>query len=85
MGTIRKTVTFTKQQDKWIKAQIESGEFTNDSEYLRSLVRRDQSKNANFHALKSAIRTGIESGISDKSIPDIIKEVEISMRKDGRL
>ena len=38
MATVRKTVTFTAQQDKWIKAQIEAGEFTNDSEYLRNLV-----------------------------------------------
>ena len=42
MGTVRKTITFTDQQDKWIKAQITAGEFTNDSEYLRYLVRNDQ-------------------------------------------
>ncbi len=45
MSTVRKTVTFTEQQDKWIKAQIEAGEYTNDSEYLRDLVRQDQAKN----------------------------------------
>jgi antitoxin ParD1/3/4 len=44
MATIRKTITFTQQQDNWIKAQIEAGEFTNDSEYLRNLVRQDQAK-----------------------------------------
>ncbi|MEL7003445.1 MAG: type II toxin-antitoxin system ParD family antitoxin [Bacteroidota bacterium] len=85
MGTIRKTVTFTDQQDKWIKAQIESGEFTNDSEYLRHLVRQDQSKNAKFLALKAAIQQGLDSGISENNIPDIIKEVEERMKKDGRL
>lgn len=85
MGTIRKTVTFTDQQDKWIKAQIESGEFTNDSEYLRHLVRQDQSKNAKFLALKAAIQQGLDSGISENNIPDIMKEVEERMKKDGRL
>jgi antitoxin ParD1/3/4 len=34
MSTIRKTITFTEKQDKWIKSQIKAGEFTNDSEYL---------------------------------------------------
>lgn len=32
MGTIRKTIAVTDQQDKWIKAQIEGGDFTNDRE-----------------------------------------------------
>lgn len=85
MATIRKTVTFTDQQDKWIKAQIEAGEFTNDSEYLRYLVRQDQSKNANFLAIKAAIRKGLDSGVSGSNIPDIMKEVEKRMKADGRL
>jgi len=85
MGTIRKTVTFTEQQDKWIKAQIESGEFTNDSEYLRSLVRNDQSKNAKFLTLKAAIQKGLESGISESTIPEIMKDVEDRMKQDGKL
>ena len=85
MATIRKTVTFTEQQDKWIKAQIEAGEFTNDSEYLRNLVRQDQAKNAKFHSLKSKLVEGLESGVGTKSLPDIMKEVEERMREDGRL
>ena len=85
MGTIRKTITFTHQQDKWIKTQIEAGEFTNDSEYLRHLVRQDQSKSAKLLALKSAIQKGIDSGESDSNIPNIMKQVEDRMKKDGRL
>ncbi len=85
MGAVRKTVTFTEQQDKWIKAQIAAGEFTNDSEYLRYLVRLDQAKNNKYLTLKAAIQKGIDSGISESSIPDIMKEVEDRMRTDGRL
>lgn len=85
MSTIRKTITFTEKQDKWIKSRITSGEFTNDSEYIRDLVRRDQRKNAKFSTLKAAITEGMESGVSDKSVPDIMKEVEDRMREDGRL
>ena len=82
MGTIRKTVTFTEQQDKWIKAQIEAGEFTNDSEYLRNLVRIDQANNLKFLSLKTKLIDGLESGISSKSLLDIMKEVEARMKKD---
>ena len=85
MTTIRKTVTFTKQQDKWIKAQIKAGEFTNDSEYLRNLVRIDQANNLKFLSLKTKLIDGLESGISNKSLPDIMKEVEARMKEDERL
>lgn len=85
MGVVRKTVTFTEQQDKWIKAQIEAGEFTNDSEYLRNLVRQDQANNAKFIALKQMLTDGIESGVSNKTLPEIMEAVEKRMKEDGRL
>ena len=44
MATIRKTITLTDKQDEWIKSQIENGDYTNDSEYFRDLIRREQDK-----------------------------------------
>ena len=85
MGTTRKTITLTDKQDQWIKAQIAAGEYTNDSEYIRDLVRRDQEENAKFLALKQAIQDGLSSGVSDKSVTDIMEEVESRLRADGRL
>ena len=76
MGTTRKTITLTDQQDQWIKARIAAGDYTNDSEYIRDLVRRDQEQNAKFRALKAAIREGLHSGISDKTLRDIWEEAE---------
>jgi len=85
MPTIRKTITLTDQQDQWIKSRIEAGAFTNDSEYIRDLVRRDQEKSAKFLALKTAIQEGLDSGVSDKTVPQIMEEVENRLRADGRL
>ena len=85
MGTTRKTITLTDKQDQWIKAQIAAGEYTNDSEYIRDLVRRDQEENAKFQALKLAIQEGLNSGVSDKLVTDIMEEVEARLRADGRL
>ncbi len=85
MATVRKTVTFTEQQDKWIKAQIEAGGYTNDSEYLRNLVRQDQADKTKFLSLRTKLIEGLDSGVSAKSLPDIMKEVEARMREDGRL
>ena len=84
MGTTRKTITVTAQQDKWIKAQIKGGHFTNDSEYIRDLIRRDQDR-THFQALKDAVQEGLESGDSDRTVPQIMKDVETRLRANGRL
>ncbi|MDY0360394.1 MAG: type II toxin-antitoxin system ParD family antitoxin [Desulforegulaceae bacterium] len=62
MGTIRKTITVTDKQDKWIKAQINAGEFTNDSEYIRDLIRRDQARQADIEAIRAALTEAEQSG-----------------------
>ena len=85
MATVRKTITVTDQQDQWIKTRIAAGGFTNDSEYIRDLIRRDQEQSAKYRALEAAIREGIESGVSDRTVPDIMEDVEARLRADGRL
>ncbi len=85
MTVIRKTVTFTEQQDRWIKAQIEDGDFTNESEYLRHLIRQDQERKGKLQELKAAIQEGIDSGISSKTFSEILREVEVKMKADGKL
>ncbi len=62
MGTTRKTITITDQQDNWIKAQIAAGQFTNDSEYVRDLIRRDQASQADIEVIRAALIEGEESG-----------------------
>ena len=62
MGTTRKTITLTEQQDEWIKAQIEAGRFTNDSEYIRDLIRRDQARDVEIEAIRAELIRGEESG-----------------------
>ena len=76
MSTIRKSITFTDQQNDWIKLQIQKGDFTNDSEYIRELVKKDQMQNLKLIELKNAIDEGFNSGASDLKISDIIKKVD---------
>lgn len=62
MSSRRKTITVTDQQDHWIKAQIATGAFTNDSEYIRDLIRRDQASQADIDAIRAALIEGEKSG-----------------------
>jgi len=74
MGTTRKTITVTDQQDEWIKAQIEGGDFTNDSEYIRDLIRRDQARNAEIDAVRGELIKGEQSGEPQPFNGDLFKE-----------
>ena len=62
MSTVRKTITLTDQQDGWIKTQISAGHYTNDSEYIRDLIRREQDRTAQVDALRAALIEGENSG-----------------------
>lgn len=62
MATVRKTITLTDQQDDWIKAQVEGGHYTNDSEYIRDLIRREQERAAEIDAVRAALIEGEKSG-----------------------
>lgn len=76
MSTVRKTITLSDTQDAWIKQQIARGAFTNDSEYIRDLLRRDQEAEGKLAGLKRAIAEGLESGVSDTSLDTIWAEAE---------
>jgi len=72
--TTRKTITVTEQQDEWIKAQIGAGSYTNDSEYIRDLIRRDQERHTKIAAMQALVDDGFASGISPRSVEQIFDE-----------
>ena len=37
-----------------------------------------------YRTLEAAIRDGIESGVSDLTVPEIMEDVEARLRADGR-
>ena len=62
MTTVRKTITLTAQQDKWVKQQVDAGGYTNDSEYIRDLIRREQERGTEIDAIRAALVEGAQTG-----------------------
>ena len=42
MSMIKKSITLTDQQDSWVKSQIDSGQFNDESEVIRELIQEKQ-------------------------------------------
>ena len=76
MGTVRKTITLTDLHDRWIKAQIAAGHFTNDSEYIRDLIRRDRERGSERERRNAVVQEGLDGGPSDKTVPSSMEDVE---------
>ena len=55
----------------WIDSQVEEGQYANASDYLRDLVRHDQRRQ---DEIRIALIEGENSGVSSRSIMDIIEE-----------
>lgn len=78
MGMVKKSISVTDQQDGWIKAQIMTGHFGNESEVIRELIRerqiREQETPAEIEAIRAALIKGEQSGFSDQSVEEIWEE-----------
>lgn len=46
----------------WVEARLKDGSFSNTSDYVRHLIRRDQERVQAIEALQHAIDEGVQSG-----------------------
>jgi antitoxin ParD1/3/4 len=81
---IRKTISMPDEMGSWITKRV-TGEYNNESEYFRELVRRDQAQQDEILTLRKLIEEGEASGISDATVPDIIKRVKQELIDHGEL
>lgn len=66
----------------WIAAQIAGGRYASSSDYIRDLIRRDQEYREKQQTLQEAITQGLESGISKRSVSEIIDEAKRELKEE---
>jgi antitoxin ParD1/3/4 len=68
-------VSFTDKQEKYIAAQLDSGDYQNASEVVRDALRlHELYRNKVIEELRAEIVKGWDAPLSSKSVTDIIKE-----------
>ena len=85
MPTVKKSISVTDQQDEWIKAQIASGNYNNDSEIIRAAIREKQERESGIEAIRSAIIEGEKSGMSNRTPQEIIEAAKERLKADGKI
>ena len=58
-------VSLPDPMEHWLEAKARTGRYSNDSDYVRDLIRRDQERAAQIAQLQTLITEGLESGVAE--------------------
>jgi antitoxin ParD1/3/4 len=65
----------------FIRTRVKSGQYHNESEYIRDLVRRDAERLRSEELLLRDLRAAEKSGVSARTLSDIARAVKRSAKK----
>ena len=54
-------------------SNVISGRYTNTSDYVRDLIRKDQDTNIKIQQMQAMVTKGLESGIGSRSMEELAK------------
>jgi antitoxin ParD1/3/4 len=66
-------VSLPDTMKNWVEAQARTGSYSNASDYVRDLIRRDQERASKLAELQRLITEGLKSGVSDRSISEVLE------------
>jgi len=66
----------------WVEEQIKTGHYSNASDYVRDLIRRDLEYQDKREILIKALISGETSGVSERTVADIWQDVKKRHRLD---
>jgi len=58
----------------WVEGRAQTGRYSNASDYVRDLIRRDQERAEKIAAMQRLIDEGMESGVGTRSMDEILAE-----------
>ncbi|MEO9341145.1 type II toxin-antitoxin system ParD family antitoxin [Mesorhizobium sp. SB112] len=60
-------VSLPEPMKDWVEAQARTGRYSNSSDYVRDLIRKDQARSDKVAAMQRFVDQGLESGIGGRS------------------
>jgi antitoxin ParD1/3/4 len=69
-------ISLPKQMKAWVEAQSEDGKYSNSSDFVRDLIRREQVRKEKIAKLQASWTEGLESGIETRTLKEIFQDAE---------
>lgn len=82
---VKKSITVTGGQNEWMRVQLDTGNYGNESELIRAALREKQQRQTETDAIRAALLAGEQSGISDMSMNDILQAAKARTKNNGKL
>ena len=77
----RQSISFTPPNDDWLKAQVESEEYTSKSDVVNDLIRRAREN----EAIRARLIQAEQSGFTQQSGAEILADIKDEARRNGGL
>ncbi len=79
----RQSISFTPPNDEWLKAQVDSEEYTSKSEVVNDLIRK--ARDCEIAYIRSKLIKAEQSGFTDLGRDEILAKSKDELRENGEL
>ena len=70
----RQSISFTKPNDEWLKAQVTSDEYTSKSEIINDLIRQARKQQVQVDFIRAKLNKSESTGFTDDTKEQILKQ-----------
>lgn len=77
----RQSISFTPPNDEWLRAQVESQEYTSKSDVVNDLIRKARE----IEAIRARLIHAEQSGFTTPGREEILAEAKETARRNGDL
>ncbi len=77
----RQSISFTPPNDEWLKAQVDSEEYTSKSDVVNDLIRKARE----IEAIRARLIQAEQSGFTQQGRAEILAEIKDEAQRNGEL
>ncbi len=77
----RQSISFTPPNDEWLKAQVDSEEYTSKSEVVNDLIRKVRE----IESVRIRLIRAEQSGFTQQTRTEILTEIKDEAKRNGEL
>ena len=71
---VRQSISFTKPNDEWLKAQVDNDEYSSKSELVNDLIRQARKQQAQIDWIRAKLERSEVSGFTDETKEQILAQ-----------
>jgi antitoxin ParD1/3/4 len=74
-------VSLPDPMKEWVETRAATGRYSNASDYVRDLIRKDQERAQKIAAMQALVDEGLQSGVSNRSMDALLASAKSSLEK----